>query len=61
MPNHNNHRLDSSKIKEQRKNSSMSDNFKGFYEKRYLQVLDSAVIEAEKLLKDAKNLLQNRP
>ncbi len=41
-------------------NSSLSKSFERLYEKRYLQVLDSAVSEAEKLLKDAKNLLHNQ-
>lgn len=38
----------------------VSEGFEGLYEKRYLKVLDSAVSEAEKLLKDAKHLLQNQ-
>ena len=36
------------------------ENVKNAYEKRYLHMLDSAMSEAEQLLKDAKHLLQNQ-
>lgn len=36
------------------------ENVKTAYEKRYLNILDSAMSEAEQLLKDAKHLLQNQ-
>ena len=52
---------DISSIRERKiANSGLSESFEQLYEKRYLQVLDSAVSEAEKLLKDAKHLLHNQ-
>lgn len=53
--------VDTSNTRERKTTTSgISEDFKGIYEQRYLHILDSAVIEAEKLLKDAKHLLQNQ-
>ena len=60
MHTNNKNYLNLSSTRERKTTRGVSESFEGLYEKRYLQVLDSAVSEAEKLLKDAKHLLQNQ-
>jgi hypothetical protein len=61
MHTNNKNYLDTSSVRERKiTNRGISESVEGLYEKRYLHVLDSAVSEAEKLLKDAKHLLQNQ-